>query len=144
MPTLNKWTSRIASVLTVVLALAASAEAQSQTIRIGNKGEIELRQPTRIGATLLPPGHYEVQHAVVEGTHYVIVREQEQPTRRHGALVTGNEVARVACEVITLEKPARFSFAYWKRGEDGVATVTEVRVADEPAGHLVVLKLGGD
>lgn len=128
------------ALLTALIFASGVMAAQSESIRIGKKGEIELAQPTRLGTTLLQPGHYEVQHAVLEGQHYVVVREQVRPTRRHGVLFTGNEVARVPCRVVTLDKPARFSFAYWAKGADGKATITEIRIAEEPAGHIIALE----
>lgn len=127
--------------LATVLAIApASVGAQPESIRIGKKGEIQLTQPTWLGTRLLEPGLYEVQHAAVEGEHFVIVRRQMQMDRQHAALVTGSEVARVKCRVKSLDKPARFSFAYWTAGADGKATITEIRVAEEPAGHIIALE----
>ena len=125
------------ALLTSLIAAAVVVEAQPHSIRIGKKGQIELAQPTSLGTTLLQPGHYEVQHAVADGQHYVIVREQTRPTRRHRAFITGAEVARVPCRIVTLDKPPRFSSVYWTKGADGNATITEIRIADEPAGHIV-------
>jgi len=128
------------ALLTALIAASIVASARSEGAPIGKKGELELSQPTHFGTTLLQPGHYEVQHATSDGQHYVVVREQVRPTRRHTALVTGDEVARVSCRVVTLNKPARFSFAYWTKGTDGKATVTEIRIADEAAGHIIALE----
>ena len=138
MQTKRSW--RPIALLAALIAASVVVGAQSQSIRIGKKGEIELTQPTRLGTTLLQPGHYEVQHAVLEGQHSVVVREQVRPTRRHTTQFTGNEVARVPCRVVTLDKPPRSSSAYWTKGADGKATITEIRVADEPAGHIIVLE----
>lgn len=128
------------ALLTALIAASVVVAAQSESIRIGKKGEIEITQPTHFGATLLQPGHYEVQHVVLERRHTVVVREQVRPTRRHTALFTGKEVARVPCRVVTLDKPVRSSFAYWIKGPDGKATITEIRIAEEPAGHIIVLE----
>ena len=131
---------RAIALAAALMAVPVLVSAQSESIRIGKKGEIELTQPTRLGTTQLQPGHYEVQHAFLEGQHYVVVREQVRPTRRHGALITGDEVARVPCLVVTLDKPARSSFAYRTKGADGKATITEIRIAEEPAGHIIALQ----
>jgi hypothetical protein len=134
-------------ILSSSLALAAAlivvpvlVSAQPVSLRIGKRGEIQLTQPTRFGTTLLKPGHYEVQHAMADGQHSVVIREQMQMNKRHTALLTGSEVARIPCRVLTLNKPARFSFAYWIKGTDGNATVTEIRIAEEPAGHIIAVE----
>ncbi len=124
----------------VPVAAPALVRGQTESIRIGKKGEIEIAQPTHVGVTLLQPGHYEVQHTSVDGQHYVVIRQQEPIGRRHTVRSTGAEVARVPCTIVTLNKPARFSFAYWAKGDDGTATVTEIRIVDEPAGHIIALR----
>ena len=134
---------RLAALLIALSAAAFPASAQSQSIRIGKSGQIELGQETRLGKALLGPGHYEVQHAVIDGQHYVVVRERLRPTRRHRAFITGSEVARVPCRIVTLDKPPRSSSVYWTRGPDGYATITEIRIADEPAGHIIALEPSG-
>ena len=131
---------RLLALMTALIVASVVASAQSEGFRIGKKGDIELSQPTYFGTTLLKPGHYEVQHAVSDGQHFVVIREQMRPTRRHTVIVTGDEVARVPCRVVTLKKPARFSFAYWTKGTDGKATVTEIRIAEEAAGHIIALE----
>ena len=128
------------AIATALVLASALVYAQPQSIRVGKTGEIELTQETRFGTTLLQPGHYEVQHTVASGQHYVLVRQRVQMNRRHTSLVTGSEVARVPCRVVMLAKPARFSFAYWTKDADGQATITEIRIADEPAGHLIALE----
>jgi hypothetical protein len=136
----NSW--QLVAVVVTLLAAAVSANAQDERegTRIGKKGEIQLTQPTYFATVLLPAGHYEVQHATVNGANYLIVREQTQPTRRHSVLATGAEVARIPCRIVALDKPARFSFAYWTKAADGKPTVTQVHIADEAAGHLVTLE----
>ena len=126
------------------IAAAVLATAQPDKVRIGKTGAIELGQPTRFGTTLLQPGHYEVQHTVVGDRHYVVVRRQPQMNRWQKAPTVGSEVARVPCRIVILDKPARFSFAYWTKGTDGKATVTEIRIADEPAGHVIALQPAGE
>lgn len=133
------WRAIVLAVAFVAVPVLVGA-GQPESIRIGKKGEIDLNQPMRVGTALLQPGHYEVQHAFVEGQHQVVFRERIRLNRRHTALATGDEVARVPCRVLTLEKPARFSFAYRKLGADGVAVLTEIRIEEEPAGHIVVLQ----
>ena len=130
---------RLVALATALIIAPPVALAQTKSIPIGKKGNIQLVQPTYVGDTLLAAGHYEVQHATVDGKDYLVVRRQIQPTRRHRAFVAGDEVARVPCQIVTLDKPPRFTIAYWTPGADGKATITEVRIAEEPAGHIVAL-----
>ena len=136
----HRFSRRFIVLAAVLLVAPALVRAQAESIRIGKKGEIEIVQPTRLGTTVLQPGHYEVQHTTVDGQHYVVVRQQILPTRRHTVRSSGSEVARVPCQIVMLDKPARFSFAYWTKGADGKATITEIRIAEEPAGHIIVLE----
>jgi hypothetical protein len=85
------------------------AHAKTESIRIGKTGDVEITQSTRFGDTLLPAGHYEVQHASLDGQHYVVIKAQAPIGRRHSVRTTGDEVARVRCQVVVLEKPARSS-----------------------------------
>jgi len=129
-------------VVGVLLVSPGLVHAQAQSIRIGKKGEIKIVQPTYFGETLLQPGHYEVQHTSADGQHSVVIRAQEPVGRRHSVRTTGDELARIRCQVVVLEKPARSSVAYWTKGEDGKPTVTEIRIMDEPAGHIIALRPG--
>lgn len=133
------WLHVIALATTLVVA-PALAHAQTESIRIGKKGDIEITQPTRFGTTLLPAGHYEVQHTSVDGQHYVVIKEQEPIGRRHTVRATGAEVARVPCQIVPLSKPPRSSVANWAKGEDGTPTITGIRIMNEPAGHIVALR----
>jgi hypothetical protein len=137
------WRTLIALATTMVVT-PALAFAQTESIRIGKKGEIEITQPTRFGDSLLPAGHYEVQHTSLDGQHYVVIKDQEPIGRRHTVRATGDEVARVRCQIVVLGEPARSSVALWTKGKDGKPIVTEIRIADEPAGHIVVLQPSGD
>lgn len=131
---------RVVALVLVLTVVPVLVSAQFETVPIGKKGEIDLNQPMRVGKTLLQSGQYEVQHTSVRGQHYVVFREQVRLNGRETAPATGSEVARVPCRVLTLGKPARFSFAYRALGPDGIAILTEIRIADEAAGHIVALQ----
>jgi hypothetical protein len=40
-------------------------------LEVGKKGEIELKEPTKIGDATLEPATYVVQHRVISDRHYV-------------------------------------------------------------------------
>ena len=134
---------RFFGALVVLMALVpALASAQPQHTTIGRKGDLELGRATHLGATLLQPGRYQVQHVTVDGQEYVVVRQQEKlNVGRHAQLyTTGAEVARVPCQIVPLDKPARRTEARWMKEADGTATVTEIRIMDESAGHVISVR----
>ena len=129
--------------LAVVIALIpALAAAQSHYTTIGKKGDLELGRATHFGATLLQPGRYQVQHVTLDGQDYVVVRQQEKlDVGRHARVYqTGAEVARVPCQIVPLDKSAWRTEARWTREADGTVTITEIRIADESAGHLIAVQ----
>ena len=129
--------------LTAALILAPTlASAQPGHTPIGKKGEIELDRPTHIGATLLQPGHYQVQHKMVDGQHALIVRQQETTYvgRDHRAGTTGPEVARIPCRIVTFDSSATLTAVYWTKEADGSATVAQIRIMGEGAGHIVAIE----
>ena len=128
--------------LSLVAALFVSASftaIAAERIGIGKKGEIELVRSTHLGATLLPEGHYQVQHQMVEGKHYVIVRHQELGQDRV-LRDTGHEAARVPCRIVTIETAPEVTELYWTKNPDGTGTATQIRIQGEGVGHVVVLE----
>jgi hypothetical protein len=126
------------AVAALIVSAAFVASAAERT-SIGKKGEIELVRPTRLGATLLQPGHYQVQHKIVEGQHYVIVRQLE--VGRDGIVRdTGREAARVPCRIVTLDAPPQSTELYWTKEADGTGTATQIRVRGEGAGHVIAFE----
>ena len=129
--------------LAALMALApALAAAQPHHTTIGKKGDLELGRATHFGATLLQPGRYQVQHVTVDGQDYVVVRQQERlDVGRHARVYqTGAEVARVQCQIVPLDKSAWRTEARWTKEADGTVTITEIRIADESAGHLIAVQ----
>ena len=59
-----------------MLALSAATGFSQDSMTMGKKGEVELSADTRIGSTTLTPGRYVLQHRVIDGYHYLVVRSE--------------------------------------------------------------------
>ena len=137
--------TRIGVVVGTGLALAVSPAFAQDTLAVGKKGEVELRAETRVGTTVLKPGHYQFQHHSIDGQHYVVVRAQStvrgaRPTDHFGGAV-GSEVARVPCRLVAAPAHPRIdSHVYYKREADGSQRLTQIHIRGEKEGHLLTLE----
>lgn len=139
--------TRIGLVAFGVLALVVPLALAQSTVAVGKKGEVEFTAETRVGSTVLQPGHYQFQHQSIDGQHYLIVRAQStaqlsgsQP--QHYAGATKGEVARVPCRLITTatgRKIAQTSL-HTRKEADGIQTVTQIDIRGEKDGHVVTLE----
>ena len=131
-----------AALAALVALIPALAAAQPEYTTIGKKGDLDLGRASHFGTTLLQPGRYQVQHVTVDGQDYVVVRQQEKlDVGRHARVYeTGAEVARVPCQIVPLDKSARRTVARWTKEADGTVTITEIRIMDESAGHLIAVQ----
>ena len=140
---------QISRVSIIALALAVvgigSAAAQHTSIPIGKNGDVELTDPTSVGTTALKPGHYRFKHVTENGADYLVVSQQQtQRTRsQHYATGAGTEVARVACQVVPLDKKVKDTALYTRTQPDGSRVVTQIRIRGEGAGRLVALEPNG-
>ncbi len=53
------------------VSAAAAPGQKTETLKTGKKGEITLKQPTKVGDTTLQPGTYVVQHRVSGSDHFM-------------------------------------------------------------------------
>lgn len=67
-------------VLLWTVSAAAAPGQKTETLKTGKKGEITLKQPTKIGDTTLQPGTYVVQHRVSGNDHFVRFMEMKKLT----------------------------------------------------------------
>jgi hypothetical protein len=130
---------RIVVAVAVLASFAGVVTSAAERTSIGKKGSVEFVRPTHIGATLLQPGHYQVQHKIVEEQHYLVVRLEEVGG---DGLVRGasREVARVACRILTVETPPKLTELYWTKEADGTGTVTQIRIEGEGTGHVIAIE----
>ena len=77
----------------VMVATVTGFSQTGDLLKIGNRGEVQLTAPTRLGTTILEPGHYLFRHTFTEGKDYLVVNERRMMTRRHARLVTSTATA---------------------------------------------------
>ena len=135
---------RIGLVIVAVLGLAAPL-ALAQAVPIGKNGEVSLGSTTRVGAMLLEQGHYQFQHLLHDGQHYLVVRERQTLPTSGGTHVVagrGRELGRVPCRVVSTadDSKARATTLYTTRDPDGVARATQIDIEGERAGHVMTLE----
>lgn len=119
--------------------------AAAQTVPLGKNGDVELSNAARIGTVDLQPGHYRLQHVTTDGQHFLIVKSQPE-TRRggmHYASGPGKEIARIPCQVVTLDKKVKATELHTRKQPDGTTVITQIRIRSEGAGHLIALEPTG-
>lgn len=129
------------------LALVVPLAFSQSTVSVGKKGEVEFTANTRVGSTVLEPGHYQFQHQSIDGQHYLVVRVQTTAhlsgsQQQHYAGATKGEVARVPCRLVTTatgRKIAQTSL-HTRNEAGGVQTVTQIDIRGEKDGHVVTLE----
>lgn len=126
----------------IVMAVSVIATA-SERAGIGKTGEIELQRPTHFGATLLPAGHYRVQHQMIEGQHYLVIRHQDLG-RDNVLRDTGHDVAQIRCQIVTFDTAHERTELLWTKNTDGTGTATQIRVQGEGGGHIIALEPSGE
>ena len=112
---------------------------------LGKRGEVEFKTATRVGQAGLEPGHYRFQHEMAaDGRHMLVVRAratvQSSLVGQHYAGKTSEQlVARIPCEVVTLDKKLGSTEIVQRTDDDGVPEVRQIRIAGERTGHIPVL-----
>lgn len=126
----------------VGLALVSSpplADAQNAWVE-GRAATVQLTRQTRVGATTLSPGYYQVQHQIVDGRDYlalqVVSRSFVPGHHSFGAVI--DEVARVPCRLLTTGAEQSDTAVYTTAGPDGVPLVTRVVIRGEHGIFFVV------
>lgn len=137
--------TRRAFVMLVGLALAAPLLLASDKMALGKKGEVEFTSEARLGSATLKAGHYQFQHVLADGQHYLVVRERpvfHNPTGVRSPGGAGGEVARVPCRVVPTEngKTVTATALYTKKDADGVPRITRINIRGEHDGHVVALE----
>lgn len=136
---------RTAFVVLAGLAIGAPLAFAQNKMALGKKGEIEFTSEARLGSTTLKAGHYQFQHVVAEGQHYLVVRERpvfHNPTGVTSPGGVGKEVARVACRIVPMDGGSMVmaTALYTKKDADGVSRITRINIQGEHDGHVVMLE----
>ena len=94
-------------VLLWTVSAAAAPGQKTETLKTGKKGEITLKQPTKVGDITLQPGTYVVQHRVSGNDHFVRFMELKKLTELNVApesagwytYTAENNVGEIKCRV---------------------------------------------
>jgi hypothetical protein len=134
----------MSSGLLTALALAVPLAFAQERVAIGKKGDVELTAETRVGSSSLTPGHYRFQHQLIDGQHYLVVRAQSTVrstivgSSHHSAGATKDEVARMACLVVSTDKKQQETALYTIKETDGTRRVTQIAIRGEQGSHVVL------
>ena len=132
--------------IVAVLTLAAGVAAAQTTLTpfTSTSEEVEFTRATRVGATVIAPGRYYVQHEWMEGRHYLVVRTPvtlpAAPAAATGAL-DANVLARVLCRVAPVSMVQAGTGLTTTLEPNGTATLTEVTINGERREHVLVSTL---
>jgi hypothetical protein len=132
-------TAAAAILLVLTFSSAASAgDDKKPDFTIGKKGTIHFNVPVKVGAELLQPGMYEIQHAVEGGDHFITFKEVTMPAGyRHGNTPVAKETsARIKCRVEPVDKKVRNTKITLRTNAAGEKEVAEVQVAAEAFKHV--------
>ena len=117
----------VACGVVTMLAFPMFASAQDIHAGLSKTAEFHLSSALKIGTTTLKPGDYKFQCILVDGSHYMIVRDVED----------GKEVARVPCTPEDLGgKNAVSEFRSINRA-DGSRDLSGVRFKGETISHRI-------
>jgi hypothetical protein len=130
-------------VLLWTITAAAAPGQKTETLKTGKKGEITLKQPTKIGDMTLQPDTYVVQHRVSGNDHFVRFVELKQIEARgaeageatYSTYTEAEKAGEIKCRV----EPAGQTFGSTSVTitEDGVARITKVEIKGENVVHVL-------
>jgi hypothetical protein len=132
----------IAVIVTGILLLSVTAAnaADQQVVKVGKKGDIVFEQPTQVGDTTLPPGHYVFQHRVSGDQH--IVKFVGAKEMRHGgsSMTTPMHVGpttteEIKCRLEPMSAKAKLTAVTFNT-EGGASRVTRIEIAGENVAHV--------
>ena len=129
----------IGCILLLMTTASAAAEHQKHLLKVGEKGEITLKAPTKIGDRELQPGVYVVQHRTSGGDHFVrFVELKHVENWEPGTQYTYTEADKAGelkCRVESAGAPSKTTTVYLVH-EKGLDRITKVAVKGEDVVHI--------
>lgn len=129
------------TVLSITAAfLVATVWAGETALKVGKKGDIHFSEPIAAGDVVLKPGHYQMQHQVKDGEHYIDFLELKHlpQYKEHytdlGVLGTAHP-GGAKCRIETLPKKAERTAVYVDTS-DGKRRITRIEIAGENVAHV--------
>ena len=130
------------SLLLVAATVADPAGQKEHTLKVGKKGEITLAQKASVGARVLEPGTYVVQHRVSGGAHFVRFLELKQVQTNPGSYegppdtyTEGDNAGEIKCRVEPTTETIKETTVYTVN-EGGKLRITEVAIKGENVIHV--------
>jgi hypothetical protein len=124
----------------LLLSVTVASAADEQVIKVGKKGDVVFQQPTQIGDTTLPPGHYVFQHRVSGDQHFVKFVGAKEMEHSGSTMTAPMQVGprtteEIKCTVEPLAQKVKHTSIYSDTGS-GVRKVTRIEVAGENVAHV--------
>lgn len=119
-----------------LLSFAVIAQTSHSTLHLGKKGEIVLKEPTRIADTTLPPGTYVVQHRVISDRHYVRFQKlEESPGHNLEPTFEPTDAGVFACKLEPAPSKLKTTTVFIDHDPQG-ARILKVGIKGEDAFHI--------
>lgn len=125
-------------VLLVLLAGTFAVAGESNSIKVGKKGDIMLSQETKVGDLTLKPGHYQIQHRVVGTDHMIHFTELKgmhsnpyYPTGPTGTAHPGE----IKCRLEPMATKASQTTVFTEE-EGGMRHITKIEIKGENVAHV--------
>lgn len=140
-----QWVIAVAAGLLWTLSAGAGAQATApkkaeQGLKVGKKGDVELRVQTVVGEMKLNPGRYELQHRAEGDAHFVPFTEISKGLPQgHAGVGYGREApiahpGEVQCRLEPLDKKVSTTTIY--AVQEGEASRVTRLIAGENVGHI--------
>lgn len=124
-------------VLLVLLAATFAVAGQTESIKVGKKGDITLSKETKVGDVTLKPGHYQMQHRVV-GTdhmiHFTELKGMDNPYYPAGPTGVAHP-GEMKCRLEPMATKASKTAVYVE-DEGGVRRITKIEIRGENVAHV--------
>lgn len=113
-------------------------KAAGKDVIIGKKGQVHFTGQVKVGAAILKPGMYQVQHLEEGGDHVIVFKEMGMVAGyKHSNTPVGKEVARVKCQVEPVTKSVNNTKITLRTNAAGEKEIAEIQVAGETFKHLL-------
>lgn len=124
-------------VLLILLAGTLAVAGESNSIKVGKKGDIMLSKETKVGELTLKPGHYQIQHRVV-GTdhmiHFTELKGMDNPYYQTGPTGAAHP-GEIKCRLQPMATKASRTVVY-AQDEGGIRRITKVEIKGENVAHV--------
>ena len=101
----------------------------TEKLRVGADGSVTFKGAAILGNRLIPPGTYRFEHSVEGSEHFV-------QFRGIGASPDSPPMARVACRLERLKKPAKKTEVYALVNSAGVRELDRIQIQGEDVKHV--------